>query len=44
MPVLGSSGPTSAIPKVGDIVTVKGQRVRVTGVGANGQLQGVPAQ
>jgi len=43
MQVLGSSGP-SAIPKVGDIVTVKGQRVRVTGVGANGQLQGVPAQ
>jgi hypothetical protein len=38
------SSASASVPKVGDIVSVKGQRVRVTAVGANGQIQGVPAQ
>jgi hypothetical protein len=38
------SSASASVPKVGDVVSVKGQRVRVTAVGANGQIQGVPAQ
>lgn len=33
-----------AQPRVGDIVTVKGQRVRVTKIGPNGQLEGTPVR
>jgi hypothetical protein len=40
-----SSGSGQAtVPKVGDIVTVRGQRVRITSIGANGQMQGEPVR
>lgn len=38
------TSPTPGQPKVGDIVVVKGQRVKVTAIGPDGQMQGVPVQ
>jgi hypothetical protein len=41
----GASGDGAApagAPKVGDVVTVRGQNIRVTGIGEGGKLRGVP--
>jgi hypothetical protein len=41
----GAATPNGAAPahKVGDIVTVRGQRVKVTKINADGTYEGVPA-
>jgi hypothetical protein len=54
-PVAPATQPTPAAPKaapkggkpahgVGDVVSVKGQKVRITGIGKDGKYQGVPAE
>jgi hypothetical protein len=37
-----TAAPTRVPPKVGDTVTVRGQRVRITRILPNGQIEGVP--
>lgn len=38
----GQAAAAPSMPKVGDVVTVRGQKVRITGIGPDGKLQGVP--
>jgi hypothetical protein len=37
-----TAAPARVAPKVGDVVTVRGQKVRITAILPNGQVQGVP--
>lgn len=41
-PAPAKAAPVAATPKLGDVVTVKGQRIRVTKIGADGQFEGMP--